>query len=427
MSMTATQKILAAKAGLKRIEPGELILLPVDIAMGNDVTAPVAINELEKHGDASVKFPEKIVFVADHFTPNKDIRAAENVKQLRTYAAAHGIVNFFDVGRMGIEHCLLPEAGFVKPGDVIIGADSHTCTYGALGAFATGMGSTDLAYAIYTGKTWLRVPDAIRFRLTGRLRKPASGKDLILTIIGKIGVEGALYQSMEFTGDGLRSLQMDDRFTIANMAVEAGAKNAFFPVDDITEAYLKEAGVQPPYRLYEADEDAGYTRTMEINLDEIVPVAACPHLPSNIRKIAGADAGQNAEFIPIDQVVIGSCTNGRLSDLRIAADVIRGGQIHPGVRCIVIPGTQKIFRKCIQEGIADLFAEAGAVFSTPTCGPCLGGHMGVLASGERAVSTTNRNFVGRMGAKTSEVYLASPYTAAKCAIEGGIFLERKNG
>lgn len=421
--MTMTQKILAAKAGLRRAAPGELITLPVNIAMGNDITAPVAINELVKHGKTSVKAPDNVVFVADHFTPNKDIKAAENVKQVRNYAAEHGIRNFFDVGRMGIEHCLLPEAGFVKPGDVIIGADSHTCTYGALGAFATGMGSTDLAYAIHTGNTWLRVPDAIRFHLTGTLRYPASGKDLILTIIGKIGVEGALYQSMEFTGNGVRSLSMDDRFTIANMAIEAGAKNGIFPVDEAALEYLESAGVKPPYSIYEADADAPYAQTIEIDLEEIEPVAACPHLPSNVRKIASAAAESKAEFIAVDQVVIGSCTNGRLSDLRIAAEVIKGHKIKDSIRCIVIPGTQKIFRECLREGIADVFVEAGAAFSTPTCGPCLGGHMGVLAEKERAVSTTNRNFVGRMGAKTSEIYLASPYTAAKCAIEGGIYLE----
>ncbi len=423
MSMTMTQKILAAKANLSHVEAGDLITLPIDIAMGNDITAPVAINELIKYDKISVKSPEKVVFVADHFTPNKDIKAAENVKQLRIYAQEHGISHFFDVGRMGIEHCLLPEAGFVKPGDVIIGADSHTCTYGALGAFSTGMGSTDLAYAIHTGNTWLRVPDAIRFHLTGTLRYPASGKDLILTIIGQIGVEGALYQSMEFTGSGVASLSMDDRFTIANMAIEAGAKNGIFPVDDQTTAYLKDAGLHPPYQIYEADSDAKYARTIEINLDKIVPVAACPHLPSNVRNVISSEAREHSEFIPVDQVVIGSCTNGRISDLRIAADIIRGHKIKKTTSCIVIPGTQKIFRECIREGIADVFIDAGAAFSTPTCGPCLGGHMGVLASGETAVSTTNRNFVGRMGDKTSEVYLASPYTAAKCAIEGGIYLE----
>ena len=427
MPMTMTQKILAAKAGLKSVAAGDLITLPVDIAMGNDITAPVAINALIRHGKTAVHNPDQVVFVADHFTPNKDIRAAENVQQLRIFAREHGIEHFFDVGKMGIEHCLLPEAGFVKPGSVIIGADSHTCTYGALGAFSTGMGSTDLAYAIHTGTTWLRVPSAIRFHLTGKLRYPASGKDLILTIIGKIGVEGALYQSMEFTGSGVESLSMDDRFTIANMAIEAGAKNGIFPVDDKAAEYLKAAGVQAPYEIFTADLDAEYTRMIEINLDEIVPVAACPHLPSNVRKIAPSGAGGDAEFVPVDQVVIGSCTNGRLSDLWIAADMIKGHKIHDAVRCIVIPGTQKIFQECIATGIAEIFVAAGAAFSTPTCGPCLGGHMGVLAPNERAVSTTNRNFVGRMGAKTSEVYLASPYTAAKCAIEGGIFLEQHKG
>lgn len=413
MSMTMTQKILAAKANLSHVEAGDLITLPIDIAMGNDITAPVAINELIKYDKISVKSPEKVVFVADHFTPNKDIKAAENVKQLRIYAQEHGISHFFDVGRMGIEHCLLPEAGFVKPGDVIIGADSHTCTYGALGAFSTGMGSTDLAYAIHTGNTWLRVPDAIRFHLTGTLRYPASGKDLILTIIGQIGVEGALYQSMEFTGSGVASLSMDDRFTIANMAIEAGGKNGIFPVDDLTRAYMKEHSKRP-FVEYEADEDAEYDEEYTIDLSTLKPTVAFPHLPENTRTI------DEVGDVKIDQVVIGSCTNGRMDDLRIAAKILEGKKVAKGIRVIVIPATQQIYLDAMTEGLIRTFIEAGAIVSTPTCGPCLGGYMGVLAEGERCISTTNRNFVGRMGHVESEVYLASPAVAAASAITGKI-------
>ena len=413
MSMTATQKILAAKAGLKRTEPGELIQLPVDIAMGNDVTAPVAINELEKHGDASVKFPEKIVFVADHFTPNKDIRAAENVKQMRTYASAHGIDNFFDVGKMGIEHCLLPEAGFVKPGDVIIGADSHTCTYGALGAFSTGVGSTDMAAGMAAGELWFKVPPAIKFNITGKLLPYVSGKDVILHIIGMIGVDGALYKSMEFSGDGLKNLSIDDRLCIANMAIEAGAKNGIFEVDEVTRAYMAQR-VTVPYDVYTADPDAEYDAVYDIDLSKVPHTVAFPHLPENAR------TPENWGEVKIDQVVIGSCTNGRFSDIEAAAKIIGGKKIADGVRCIIIPATRQIYKEAMKAGYLEQFIDAGCVVSTPTCGPCLGGYMGVLAEGERCVSTTNRNFVGRMGHVKSEVYLASPEVAAASALTGRI-------
>lgn len=415
MGMTMTQKILAEKAGQHTVAPGDLIMAELDLVMGNDITAPVAVNEMEKYGLQKLFDPQKVVFVLDHFTPNKDIRAAQNCQLLRDFARRAQMPYCFDVGTMGIEHCLLPEQGFILPGEAIIGADSHTCTYGAMGAFATGVGSTDMAYAMAHGRTWFRVPSAIRFHLTGAVRRPVSGKDVILYIIGLIGVDGALYRSMEFSGEGLSSLCMDDRFTIANMAVEAGAKNAIFPVDEQTLAYIGQLGgisVQRNYRIYTADEDAAYDAVYEIDLSKIPLLAACPHLPSNVRPVAELNG------IPIDQAVIGSCTNGRLNDLRIAAEIMRSHKVAPGVRCIVIPGTQQIYLQALREGLLEIFIQAGAAVSTPTCGPCLGGHMGILAKGERAVSTTNRNFVGRMGHTESEVYLTGPAVAAASAIAG---------
>lgn len=413
MGMTMTQKILADHAGLEKVQAGELIEVGLDMVLGNDVTAPVAIKELSKFKDNKVFDKDKIALVPDHFTPNKDIKSAENCKCMRDYAISNDITNYFEVGCMGIEHALLPEQGVVTAGDCIIGADSHTCTYGALGAFSTGVGSTDMAAGMVTGKAWFKVPSAIKFVLTGKMKKWVSGKDVILHIIGKIGVDGALYKSMEFTGDGIKNLTMDDRFTIANMAIEAGAKNGIFPVDELTLNYIKEHSTKP-YKVYEADEDAVYDEVIEINLSELEPTVAFPHLPENTRTIS--ETGD----IKIDQVVIGSCTNGRISDIRVAADVMKGKKVAPGIRVIVIPATQEVYLTSLKEGLITTFVQAGCIVSTPTCGPCLGGHMGVLAAGERAVSTTNRNFVGRMGHTESEVYLASPAVAAASAITGKI-------
>ncbi len=413
MGMTMTQKILAAHAGLDSVEPGQLIEAKLDVVLGNDITSPVAINEFEKCGASSVFDNTRIALVMDHFTPNKDIKAAEQCRQVRSFAGKYGIKNFFDVGRMGIEHALLPEKGIVVPGDCIIGADSHTCTYGALGAFSTGVGSTDMAAGMIAGKTWFKVPSAIQVELKGKLNRWVSGKDVILHLIGEIGVDGALYQSLEFTGEGVRSLSMDDRLCIANMAIEAGAKNGIFPVDEVTLAY-GEGRFQREAVAYEADPDAVYERKVVIELDKLRPTVSFPHLPENTRVID--EVGE----IKIDQSVIGSCTNGRIEDLRTAAEILKGRQVAQNVRCIIIPGTQDIYLQAVREGLAEIFIEAGAVFSTPTCGPCLGGHMGVLGKGERAVSTTNRNFVGRMGHVKSEVYLASPAVAAASAVTGYI-------
>lgn len=411
IAMTMTQKILAQKAGKKEVRAGELIEAAIDRALGNDVTAPPAIDEFEKLGKLAVWDPEKVVLVPDHFTPNKDIKTAELTKKMRLFSRKMNISHYFEVGKMGIEHALLPEQGLVTAGDCIIGADSHTCTYGALGAFATGVGSTDLACAMALGRLWFKVPSAIRFELSGSLSGWVSGKDLILHIIGKIGVDGALYKSMEFTGEGVSSLYMDERFTIANMAIEAGAKNGIFPVDSRTMAYLEYVRAQKP-QAFSPDLDAPYEKTIEIDLAKVPLTVSFPHLPSNTKTI------QEAAGLPIHQVVIGSCTNGRISDLRIAASIMKGRKIDDSIRCIVFPATQRIYLQALREGLIETFIEAGAVVSTPTCGPCLGGHMGILAAGERAVSTTNRNFVGRMGHKDSEVYLASPAVAAASAITG---------
>ena len=408
MGMTMTQKILAAHAGLDRVAAGQLIEAELDLALGNDITAPVAVREMEKAG-GHVKDKDKVALVMDHFTPNKDIKAACQVKCTREFALREGVEHFFDVGKMGIEHALLPEQGLVGAGDCVIGADSHTCTYGALGAFSTGVGSTDLAAAMMTSKCWFKVPSALRFILRGSLPEYVTGKDLILHIIGMIGVDGALYKSMEFTGEGVASLSMDDRFTVCNMAIEAGAKNGIFPVDDKTLAYLN-GRFRRPVKVYEADADAEYEKTYEIDLGALRPTVAFPHLPENTKTAW--------EHIPIDQVVIGSCTNGRISDMRQAARVLDGRKVAENVRCIVIPATQEIYLQAMKEGLLEIFIRAGAVVSTPTCGPCLGGHMGILADNERCVSTTNRNFVGRMGHITSEIYLASPYTAAASAVLG---------
>lgn len=413
MSMTMTQKILADHAGLDRVTAGQLIRARVDMVLGNDITTPVAINEFRKMGAESVFDTEKIAIVPDHFTPNKDIKSAEQVRMVREFSREMGIVNFFEIGQMGIEHALLPEKGLVVPGDLVIGADSHTCTYGALGAFSTGVGSTDMAAAMAMGEAWFKVPESIRFVLEGKPSKWVGGKDIILHIIGMIGVDGALYMSMEFTGSGLAALSMDDRFAMANMAIEAGAKNGIFEVDDKTIEYT-ESHSRKKYKVYKADSDAEYVKEYRINLSEIKPTVAFPHLPENTRTID--DIGD----IEIDQVVIGSCTNGRIEDLRVAAAILRGRRIHKKVRCIVIPATQAIYLQAMEEGLLRIFIEAGAVVSTPTCGPCLGGHMGVLGKGERAVATTNRNFVGRMGHPESEVYLASPAVAAVSAIAGKI-------
>ena len=413
MGMTMTQKILAAHAGLDRVTPGQLISAKLDIVLGNDITTPVAINEFTKNGFSQVFDKDRIAIVLDHFVPNKDIKAAQQSKQCREFACSHCISHFYDVGKMGIEHALLPEQGVVTAGDCIIGADSHTCTYGAVGAFSTGVGSTDMAAGMATGTAWFKVPSAIRFELTGSLPKNCSGKDVILTIIGMIGVDGALYRSMEFTGDGVASLSMDDRLCICNMAIEAGAKNGIFPVDETTKAYMEGRCKRQPV-VYTADEDAEYEKTVTVDLSKIVPTVACPHLPENTHPAA------ELSHIRIDQVVIGSCTNGRMEDMEAAYNILKGNQIAPGVRCIIIPATMQIYRDCVERGYVTAFIDAGAVVSTPTCGPCLGGYMGILAEGERCIATTNRNFVGRMGHVDSEVYLASPATAAASALTGYI-------
>jgi len=412
MGMTMTQKILAAHAGLKEVKAGQLIEADLDLVLGNDITSPVAIHEMNKMSQKSIFDKDKVALVLDHFVPNKDIKSAEHCKCVREFACKHDITNFFDVGDMGIEHALLPERGLTAPGDAIIGADSHTCTYGALGAFSTGVGSTDMAAGMVTGKAWFKVPSAIKFNIMGKPSKWVSGKDVILHIIGMIGVDGARYQSMEFMGEGIKNLTMDDRFTIANMAIEAGGKNGIFIVDELSEAYMKEHSKRT-YTIYEPDKDAEYEREITIDLSELKPTIAFPHLPENTRTI-----DEVPKDLLIDQVVIGSCTNGRIDDLRIAAEVLNGGKVSKGVRCIVIPATQKIYLQAIEEGLVTSFIEAGAVVSTPTCGPCLGGYMGILAANERCVSTTNRNFVGRMGHVDSEVYLCNPAVAAASAITG---------
>lgn len=413
MGMTMTQKILATHAGLEKVQAGQLILANLDLVLGNDITSPVAIKEFAKLNKESVFDKDKITMVMDHFAPNKDIKAAEQCKMCRDFCGEKEVTHFYDVGKMGIEHALLPEKGLVTAGNVVIGADSHTCTYGALGAFSTGVGSTDMACGMAIGKAWFKVPSAIKFNLTGKLRKYVSGKDVILHIIGKIGVDGALYRSMEFTGEGLSSLSMSDRLCIANMAIEAGAKNGIFEVDDITLDYIKEHSGKEP-RIFKADDDAEYDEVIEINLSEIKSTVAFPHLPENAKTF------DEIGDIKIDQVVIGSCTNGRLEDLIAAAEIMKGKKVAKGVRAIVIPATQDIYLKAMEMGLLKIFIEAGAVVSTPTCGPCLGGHMGILAKGERAVATTNRNFVGRMGHPESEVYLASPEVAAASAVTGKI-------
>ncbi len=413
MGMTMTQKILAAHAGLNQVQAGQLIEADLDLVLGNDITSPVAIHEMDKFEKQTVFHKDKIALVMDHFIPNKDIKSAEHCKCVREFACRHEITNYFDVGEMGIEHALLPEKGLTVAGDVIIGADSHTCTYGALGAFSTGVGSTDMAAGMATGKAWFKVPSAIKFNLVGKPAKWVSGKDLILHIIGMIGVDGALYKSMEFTGEGVANLSMDDRFTVANMAIEAGAKNGIFPVDEKAIAYMEEHSKRP-YRIFEADEDAVYDEEYTIDLGELKSTVAFPHLPENTKTI------DQVGEVAIDQVVIGSCTNGRLEDLRCAAEIMKDKKVKKGVRCIVIPATQKIYLQAIEEGLVQTFIRAGAVVSTPTCGPCLGGYMGILAAGERCVSTTNRNFVGRMGHVDSEVYLASPAVAAASALTGRI-------
>ena len=411
--MTMTQKILAAHAGLSEVKAGQLIEANLDLVLGNDVTTPVAIHEMEKMNNKEVFDKDKIALVPDHFTPNKDIKSAQHCKCVREFAKDHDITNYFEIGQMGIEHALLPEKGLVVAGDVVIGADSHTCTYGALGAFSTGVGSTDMAAGMATGKDWFKVPSAIKFNLTGKLPQWVSGKDVILHIIGMIGVDGALYKSMEFVGDGIASLTMDDRFAMANMAIEAGAKNGIFPVDEQTIEYMKEHSTKE-YTVYEADADAEYDEEYTIDLSSLRPTVAFPHLPENTRTI------DECGDVYIDQVVIGSCTNGRINDLRIAAKVLEGRKVADGLRVIIFPATQAIYLQAIEEGLITTFIKAGAVVSTPTCGPCLGGHMGILAEGEKAVATTNRNFVGRMGHITSEIYLASPAVAAASAVLGKI-------
>jgi len=415
MGMTMTQKILAAHAGLDSVEAGQLIEANLDMVLGNDVTSPVAINEMNKFDKKTVFDKTRISLVMDHFTPNKDIQSAENCKQVRTFAKANGITHYFDVGNMGIEHALLPEQGIVTCGDCIIGADSHTCTYGALGAFSTGVGSTDMAAGMVTGKAWFKVPSAIKVVVTGKKNKYISGKDVILHIIGEIGVDGALYKSLEFTGDGIKELSMDDRLCIANMAIECGAKNGIFPVDDVTLEYVKDRS-EREYKVFEADSDAEYDSTITVDLSNLKSTVAFPHLPENTKTIDEIAP----DSIKIDQVVIGSCTNGRMEDMRTAAEILKGKKVADGVRVIVIPATQQIYLNCIKEGLAEIFVNAGAIVSTPTCGPCLGGHMGILASGEKAVSTSNRNFVGRMGHVNSEIYLASPAVAAASAVKGYI-------
>ena len=413
MGMTMTQKILAAHAGLDSVRAGQLIMAKLDLVLGNDITSPVAINEFNKNGFKDVFDKDKIALVMDHFVPNKDIKAAQQCKQCRMFAKSFDISNYYDVGDMGIEHALLPEKGLVGPGELVIGADSHTCTYGALGAFSTGVGSTDMAAGMATGEAWFKVPSAIKFELVGKLRPFVSGKDVILYIIGKIGVDGALYRSMEFTGEGLASLSIDDRLCMANMAIEAGAKNGIFEVDDVTLEYVK-GRVNREFTVYQADADAEYDETYVIDLSAIEPTVACPHLPENTK-----DARELSDIVP-DQVVIGSCTNGRISDMKAAADILKGKHVAKGVRCIIIPATQTIYKECIKLGYIDTFIDAGCVVSTPTCGPCLGGYMGILAEDEVAVATTNRNFVGRMGHITSKIYLASPAVAAASAVAGKI-------
>lgn len=413
MGMTMTQKIVAAHCGEESVKAGQIVLADLDLVLANDITAPVAINEFNKAGCESVYDKNKVVFVLDHFVPNKDIKAAEHSKQIRDFSREKGIVNFFDVGEMGIEHALLPEKGMVIPGDLVIGADSHTCTYGALGAFSTGVGSTDMAAGMATGKVWLKVPPAIKFNLTGEFQDNVYGKDLILHIIGLIGVDGALYKSMEFVGDGVSNISMSDRLCIANMAIECGAKNGIFPVDEITLEYVSARSNRTP-KVYEADQDAEYERTIDIDLSQIKQTVAFPHLPENTRTF------DDIPDTKIDQVVIGSCTNGRLEDLIVAAGILKGKKIAEGVRCIILPGTQQIYLDAMDMGLLKIFIEAGCAVSTPTCGPCLGGYMGVLAKGERCVATTNRNFIGRMGHPESEVYLASPAVAAASAIAGKI-------
>lgn len=415
MGMTMTQKILAKHAGLESVSEGQLIMARLDMVLGNDITSPVAINEFEKIGFDSIFDRSKISLVMDHFTPNKDIKAAKQCQQCRNFAEKYDIVNYYDVGNVGIEHALLPEKGLVVPSDCVIGADSHTCTYGALGAFSTGVGSTDMAAGMATGEAWFKVPSAIKFNLTGKLNKWVSGKDVILHIIGMIGVDGALYQSMEFSGEGLKNLSMDDRLCMANMAIEAGAKNGIFEVDEITLDYVN-GRTDRQFEILSADPDAHYNRVIDIDLSAIKPTVAFPHLPENTKTVDEAERLK----IKIDQVVIGSCTNGRYSDLEAAAAVVKGKKVAKGVRAIVIPATQQIYLDALRSGLLEIFVEAGMVVSAPTCGPCLGGHMGILAAGERAVSTTNRNFVGRMGDVTSEVYLASPAVAAASALAGYI-------
>ncbi len=410
--MTMSQKILAAHAGLSEVEAGQLIEADLDLVLGNDITSPVAIGEMKKFSKEGVFDKDKIALVPDHFVPNKDIKSAENCKCVREFAIRNNITNYFEVGQMGIEHALLPESGLTLPGNLIIGADSHTCTYGALGAFSTGIGSTDMAAGMATGKGWFKVPSAIKFNIVGTPSKWVSGKDVILHIIGMIGVDGALYKSMEFVGEGIKNLTMDDRFTIANMAIEAGGKNGIFPVDDIAKKYLEEHAPGKKYEIFEADPDAEYDEEYTIDLSTLKSTVSFPHLPENTHTF------DDIEDIKIDQVVIGSCTNGRIDDLRCAAKVLEGRHVANGVRCIVIPATQKIYLQAMEEGLLKTFIEAGAIVSTPTCGPCLGGYMGVLASKERCVSTTNRNFVGRMGAIDSEIYLASPAVAASSAVTG---------
>ena len=412
MGMTMTQKILARAADVERCRAGELLMCKLDLVLGNDITAPVAINEFHRMGAIKVFDPAKIALIPDHFVPNKDIKAATLAKQMREFARAQHIVHYYEVGRVGIEHALLPEQGIVAPGEVIIGADSHTCTYGAVGAFSTGVGSTDMAVGMATGECWFKVPEAVKVVLTGKMKPWVSGKDVILHLIGEIGVDGALYQSLEFTGDGVKEIPMDGRLTISNMAIEAGAKNGIFPVDNVCREYLK-GRVTREWTAFEADPDAEYSRTVTINLDELDMTVSLPHLPENTRP--ARECRQT-----IDQVVIGSCTNGRISDMRVAAQILKGHKVSDHVRCIVIPGTQQVVKDCLKEGLVDVFIDAGAIFTMPTCGPCLGGFCGVLADGERAVSTTNRNFVGRMGHTGSEIILASPAVAAASAIMGRV-------
>lgn len=419
MGMTMTQKILAAHAGVEHVVAGQFVEAALDVVLGNDITAPISIKEFDKMGAKKVFDRHKIALIPDHFAPNKDIKSAEQCKVMREFAYEQEISNYFEVGEMGIEHVLLPEKGLVTAGDVIIGADSHTCTYGALGAFSTGVGSTDMAAGMARGKAWFKIPAAIKFELTGKPGKWVCGKDIILHIIGMVGVDGALYRSMEFVGDGIKNLSMDDRFTMANMAIEAGAKNGIFIVDEITKEYMSTHKTENPdmhkqTKIYEADEDATYEKTYVIDLAKIKPTVAFPHLPENTRTI------DEVGDVVIDQVVIGSCTNGRMEDMKVTAEILKGRKVAKGLRLIIIPGTQKIYLECIKNGYVEIFIEAGAVFSTPTCGPCLGGYMGILAAGEKVVSTTNRNFVGRMGHVDSEVYLASPAVAAASAVAGRI-------